>query len=294
VSGLPILSVDPSREASPVGVWRPKLERLRRIFARPGRWVVCLSGGVDSALVLAVAAEERPGDVVALTAVSPTLPDAERLTCERLAREAGVPHELVPSEEMERDGFVSNGPDRCYHCKTELYSVARRAAHRLGGDWIADGVNVSDLSDHRPGLVAAKEHRVVHPLVEAEMSKADVRGAARFLGLDVWDKPAFACLSSRFPYGTAITEEGLTQVGAVEGFLRARDFRQVRVRSDGQTARIEVLPFDIPSLVTDPLRSELLAVAKAAGYRWTSVDLEGYRTGSLNAALEDPASEGGE
>lgn len=288
MSGLPIVTpVDPSRVASPADVWGPKLARLRQVFARPGRWVVCLSGGVDSALVLAVAAEERSDDVVALTAVSPTLPDAERAACERLARAAGVRHELVESEEMDREGFVSNGPDRCYHCKSELYSVARVAARRLGGDWIADGVNVSDLSDHRPGLVAAREHRVVHPLVEADMSKADVRGAARSLGLDVWDKPAFACLSSRFPYGTEITEEGLTQVGAVEGFLRARDFRQVRVRSDGQTARIEVLPFDIPRLVADPLRTELLAVAKAAGYRWTSVDLEGYRMGSLNAALDD-------
>ena len=156
--------------------------------------MVCLSGGVDSALVLAVAAEERGGDVVALTAASPTLPEPERLTCVRLAREAGVHHEQVQSAEMERPGFVSNGSDRCYHCKSELYSIARTRARALGTEWIADGVNVDDLGDHRPGLVAAREHDVVHPLIEAEMDKADVRAAARSLGLDVWDKPALSLI----------------------------------------------------------------------------------------------------
>ncbi|MCO4769063.1 MAG: ATP-dependent sacrificial sulfur transferase LarE [Deltaproteobacteria bacterium] len=266
-------------------MWGPKLERLRAVFRRPGRWVVCLSGGVDSALVLAVAAQERGRDVVALTAVSPTLPEPERLTCVRLAQEAAVRHELAESEEMDREAFVSNGSDRCYHCKTELYSVARDRARELGTDWIADGVNVDDLGDHRPGLVAAREHDVIHPLIEAGMSKADVRGAARGLGLGVWDKPAFACLSSRFPYGTRITEEKLTQVGAVELFLKARGIRQVRVRSDGRTARIEVLPSDIARLAAEPLRGDIVKVATDAGFLWVSLDLQGYRTGSMNAGL---------
>ena len=237
--------------------------------------------------MLAVAAEERGGDVVALTAVSPTLPEPERLTCVRLAREAGVHHEQVQSAEMERPGFVSNGSDRCYHCKSELYSIARARARALGTEWIADGVNVDDLGDHRPGLVAAREHDVVHPLIEAEMDKADVRAAARSLGLDVWDKPAFACLSSRFPYGTTITEEGLTRVGAVEQFLKGRGIRQLRVRSDGDVARVEVLPFDIPRLAADPLRSDLVRVAKSAGFIWVSLDLQGYRQGSLNAGIAE-------
>lgn len=284
---LPVLtpSADPSRAASDEAVWGPKLERLRAVFRRPGRWVVCLSGGVDSALVLAVAAQERGRDVVALTAVSPTLPEPERLTCVRLAQEAAVRHELAESEEMDREAFVSNGSDRCYHCKTELYSVARDRARELGTDWIADGVNVDDLGDHRPGLVAAREHDVIHPLIEAGMSKADVRGAARGLGLGVWDKPAFACLSSRFPYGTRITEEKLTQVGAVELFLKARGIRQVRVRSDGRTARIEVLPSDIARLAAEPLRGDIVKVATDAGFLWVSLDLQGYRTGSMNAGL---------
>lgn len=257
------------------------------MFRRPGRWVVCLSGGVDSALVLAVAAAERAGDVIALTAVSPTLPEPERLVCVRLAALAGVRHEQAHSAEMERDGFVANGSDRCYHCKSELYSIARARARELGTDWIADGVNVDDLGDHRPGLIAAREHDVIHPLIEAGMDKADVRAAARSLGLDVWDKPAFACLSSRFPYGTRITEEGLTRVGAVEEFLKARGIRQLRVRSDGDVARVEVLPFDIPTLAADPLRGDLVRVAKEAGFTWVSLDLEGYRQGSLNAGLPE-------
>lgn len=285
---LPVVNpaADPSKTTSAPASWEPKLARLRAVFHRPGGWVVCLSGGVDSALVLAVGAEERSADVVALTAVSPTLPEPERLLCVRLASKAGVQHELVPSEEMERVGFVSNGSDRCYHCKTELYSVARRRARELRADWIADGVNLDDLGDHRPGLVAAREHDVVHPLIEAGMTKADVRGAARSLGLEVWDKPAFACLSSRFPYGTPITEDLLEQVGSVELFLKARGIRQVRVRSDGKTARIEVLPHDIARLVAEPLRADIVEVATRAGFLWVSLDLQGYRTGSLNAAIE--------
>lgn len=279
------MAADPSKWVSDPSQWGPRLAALRAVFRRPGRWVICLSGGVDSALVLAVAAEERGSDIIALTAVSPTLPEPEQRVCVELAAAAGVQHELVASGEMERSGFVSNGSDRCYHCKTELYSLARVQARELGTDWIADGVNVDDLGDHRPGLVAAREHDVVHPLIEAGMSKADVRGAAQALGLTVWDKPAFACLSSRFPYGTPITERGLSQVGAVELFLKDRGIRQLRVRSDGETARIEVLPHDIAVLVQEPLRTDLVRVAKEAGYSWVSVDLEGYRQGSLNERL---------
>ena len=287
MSGLPVLQdpVDPSRVVSAPSSWEPRLERLRAVLRRPGRGIVCLSGGVDSALVLAVAAEERGGQIEALTAVSPTLPTAERRACEELAAAAGVSLHLVESHELEREGFVSNGSDRCYHCKTELYGLARDAAKRRGADWIADGVNVDDLGDHRPGLVAAEEHRILHPLIEAGLRKADVRGAAQALGLPVWDKPAFACLSSRFPYGTPITVPRLDRVGRVERWLRDQGIRQVRVRSDDRTARVEVLPHDIHRLAVDPLRSGLVAVAKEAGFLWISLDLEGYRTGSLNAAI---------
>ena len=246
--------------------------------------MVAFSGGVDSAFVLHVASQVRD-DVVALTAVSPTLPDGEREACIAFTSERGIRHLLVPSAEMEVEGFASNPVNRCYFCKTELYSLARREAAGLGMLAIADGVNVDDLGDHRPGLVAAEEHRVTHPLVEAGMTKADVRGAARSLGLDEWNKPAFACLSSRFPYGTPITEERLHMVGSVEMLLRDLGFRQVRVRYHGDVCRIEVLPTDLPRLVDDDVRSRVVAEARAAGFRYTTVDLQGYRMGSLNEGL---------
>ena len=247
---------------------------------------MCFSGGVDSALVLKVAVQERGDDVLALTAVSPTLPDREREDCVRLASELGARHRLVESGEMQNPDFVRNPTNRCYHCKDELYTVARREARGLGYDWIADGVNVDDLGDHRPGLLAAAEHDVLHPLVTAGLTKADVRGVSRFLGLDVWDKPAFACLSSRFPYGTPITRAGLDRVGRVEFFLRDRGFETVRVRSFGDSARIEVLPERIPLLADEPLRSSLLLVARDAGFDQVNLDLRGYRQGSLNEGLD--------
>ena len=269
-------------------MWRGKLEVLRARFRRPGRWVVCFSGGVDSALVLKVAVEERGDDVLALTALSPTLPVREREECARLAASFGARHALVDSDEMANPDFVRNPTNRCYHCKDELYTVARRHARSLGYDWIADGVNVDDLGDHRPGLLAADEHDVLHPLVDAGLDKADVRGAARGLGIDVWDKPAFACLSSRFPYGTPITQGGLDRVGRLEFFLADHGFRTVRVRSIGDVARIEVLPARIPLLAEEPLRSTVREVARAAGFSGVTVDLRGYRQGSLNEALDLP------
>lgn len=248
--------------------------------------MVCFSGGVDSALVLRVAVEERGGDVLGLTAVSPTLPERERADCVRLAHQVGAAHRFVVSSEMENPDFVRNPTNRCYHCKDELYTVARGEARRLGFDWIADGVNVDDLGDHRPGLIAAQEHDVLHPLIDAGLTKADVRGAARALGLDVWDKPAFACLSSRFPYGTPITQQGLDRVGALEFFLRDRGFRTVRVRAIGDAARIEVLPARIPHLGEEPMRSEVLARAIEAGFTGVTIDLRGYRQGALNEGLD--------
>jgi len=276
--------VDPSVVISPRARWEPGVRRLRAALRASSPWVVAFSGGVDSAFVLHVASELRD-DVIALTAVSPTLPDAEREACIAFTKRRGVRHLLVPSNEMHVDGFASNPVNRCYFCKTELYSIARREAAALGVDAIADGVNLDDLGDHRPGLVAAREHRITHPLVDAGMSKADVRGAARALGLDEWNKPAFACLSSRFPYGTAITEERLHMVGSVETLLRELGFRQVRVRYHGDVCRIEVLPADLPRLVSDDVRDRVVATARAAGFRYTTLDLQGYRMGSLNEGL---------
>ena len=286
---LPILPieplVDPSTVASSPRSALESLARLRAVIPRVGIGIVCLSGGVDSALVLAVASAERPGAVRALTATSVTLPAEEEQACVRLAESAGVPLLLRPSLEMENPAFVANEGQRCYHCKSELYSIAWQAAAEQGADWVLDGVNMDDLGDHRPGLRAATERGVGHPLVEAGLRKVDVRGVARLLGLSVWDKPAFACLSSRFPYGTPITERGLHRVESLERALRGWGVRQLRVRAEGDTARIEVLPTDIPRLAADPLRSLVVAAAREAGFLFVALDLEGYRMGSLNAAL---------
>lgn len=293
MSALPILSndapanADPSRVVSAPQDWRPKLERLRAVFAEGDQWIVCFSGGVDSAFVLAVAVAERGDDVLALTAVSETLPDQEREDCMRQAASLGARHQLVESNEMEVEGFFSNPTNRCYFCKSELYRVARAAAKQMGCQHIADGVNVDDLGDHRPGLIAADEAAIVHPLVAAGMTKADVRGAARALGLDVWDKPAFACLSSRFPYGTRITPERLDMVGTVERLLKALGFRQYRVRYHGEVVRIEVRPEDLPRLVGEPIRSQVVQTCKDVGFRYVTLDLQGFRSGSMNEGLSE-------
>ncbi len=289
---LPILTTsseqdsDPSVLVSPPESWQAGLERLRQVFRTEERWIVAFSGGIDSTFVLKVAVEERGDDVIALTAVSPTLPDEERKECVELARHLGARHLLVDSHEMDRPEFVNNPSNRCYFCKDELYSIARREAERLAVAQIADGVNIDDLGDHRPGLLAAEEYSVVHPLVIAGMSKADVRGAALALGLENWSKPAFACLSSRFPYGTQITGGRLLMVAAVETLLKQLSFRQYRVRYHGEMCRIEVRPADLGRMVSEPVRSQVIACCQEAGFKYVTIDLQGYRTGSLNEVLD--------
>ncbi|HCP46026.1 MAG TPA: ATP-dependent sacrificial sulfur transferase LarE [Deltaproteobacteria bacterium] len=195
----------------------------------------------------------------------------------------------MTTDEMSVPGFFTNPTNRCYFCKTELYSVAREHALRLGYGRVADGVNTDDLGDHRPGLIAAKEHTVVHPLVEADMNKADTRAVAHALGLDVWDKPAFACLSSRFPYGTQITKERLTMVGSVEHLLKELGFRQYRVRYHDDLCRIEVMPADLPRLVEEAIRNQVVDTCRSVGFQHVTVDLRGFRSGSLNEALAPPS-----
>jgi len=292
-TALPILhdaatpDADPSRVVSAPESWRPKLDALRALFQGRDRWVVAFSGGVDSAFVLAVAVQELGDRVTALTAVSPTLPDEEREGCIALAKTLGATHLLVESDEMEVEGFFSNPTNRCYFCKSELYRVAWDEAERLAIGTVADGVNVDDLGDHRPGLIAAEERGIVHPLVEVGMTKADVRGAALGIGLQVWDKPAFACLSSRFPYGTEITPERLDRVGRVERLLNELGFRQYRVRFHDELVRIEVRGVDLPRLVVDPVRSTVVDACKDAGFTYVTIDLQGFRSGAMNEVLAD-------
>lgn len=268
-----------------------RIARLRALLAGFDRAVVCFSGGVDSGYLLAEAAGVLGDRATALTAVSPSLAPEERAGAEGLARDIGVRHVLVETHELDDARYASNPVNRCYFCKVEVYSVAVAEAARLGAMHVLDGFNVDDRGDHRPGRRAAREQGVRSPLDEAGFGKADVREAARRLGLPVWDKPALACLSSRFPYGTAITPGRLARVAAGERVLRELGFRVCRVRFHGAMARIEVEPHEIPRLRSAGMRGEVVRRFRDAGFARVTVDPRGYRQGSLNEARPGGAPE---
>ncbi len=254
-----------------------KIARLREALRDLGRVVVCFSGGVDSSYLLAEAVRQLGTDAVALTAVSPSLAPEEADGARRLAARLGATHRMVESHELDDARYASNPVDRCYFCKTEVYGVAVREAEALRIGHVLDGFNVDDRGDHRPGRKAARERGVRSPLDELGFRKADVREAARRLGLEVWDKPALACLSSRFPYGTRITPERLTQVARSERVLRELGFRVFRVRYHDAMARIEVAPDELPRLME--VAAEVTARLKAEGFTYVTVDLRGLPPG---------------
>jgi len=258
-----------------------KERRLRGIVRDLGRCIVAFSGGVDSALVVAVAARERGDDALAITGVSPSLPRAAREGAAEFARALGARHELLDTRELADPNYAANPANRCYFCKSELYGRLQRVAAAGGYRAIADGLNADDLSELRHGRRAADEVGVRSPLAEAGLTKADVRALARTLGLDVWDKPAAACLASRFPTGTAITLELLERVEAAERALAGAGLREYRVRHHGDVARIEV-PLDALDAVLAK-RETILAGVRAAGYRYVSLDLGGYVRGGVAA-----------
>jgi pyridinium-3,5-biscarboxylic acid mononucleotide sulfurtransferase len=269
-----------------------KLARLRETLAACPSALIAFSGGVDSAFLLRVAAETLGARCTALTTVSPTTPAADLADARRLAADLGVTHVVVEADELAIPGYAANGPERCYLCKDHLYDVCRAEAARHGIAVILDGVNVDDLGDHRPGLRAAAEQHVRHPLVEAEFSKADIRLASRALQLETWDRPASPCLSSRFPYGTTITVEGLRRVASAEDALRAEGFRELRVRYHDRVARIE-LPLDEAERLLEPSRRERIVRAlKEIGFDYVALDLQGFRSGSLNEVLGRRKHEG--
>lgn len=262
-----------------------KLARLRARIRELGSVLVCYSGGVDSAFVLAIAHGELGSRAVGMTAVSPSLAPDEREEAMSVARLIGATHRLVESNEIDDPSYVANNPDRCFHCKSELYKIAARKQNEWDLAAIVNGTNVDDLGDYRPGLEAAREAGVISPLVELGFTKADVRAGAASVGLSIWDKPAAACLSSRIPYGTSVTRERLTRIGGFEADLRRLGFRQVRVRYHEELARIELDAAELGRAADPSMRGLIVESGKKHGFRYVTLDLGGYRMGSHNEVL---------
>lgn len=265
--------------------WTSKLELARtRVRELHGGVVVAFSGGIDSALLLRLCVDELPGRVLAVTADSESYPDVDRTDAIAFARTLGVPHLFVRTHELDDDAYRRNDADRCYHCKRSLFETLAPLARAHGLDHLAFGANADDEGDFRPGHRAAHEHGVRAPLLEARLTKADVRAASRALGLGLWDKPASACLASRIPYGTPIDAAMLAQVERAEAALRALGLRQVRVRHHGDVARIELGRDELERALAE-LRPQIVAGVRQAGFAWVTLDLDGYVHGSLNRLL---------
>jgi uncharacterized protein len=262
-----------------------QLTALRSLLRSLGSVLVCYSGGIDSAFVLAVAHAELGERAVGMTAVSPSLSQSEKDDAARIARTLGAAHRFVDSHELERAGYVQNGPDRCFHCKSELYDIAEAKRKEWQLAVVVNGTNRDDLGDYRPGLEAAKNAAVRSPLVEVGMNKSDVRRAAQLIGMEIWDKPAAACLSSRIPYGTSVTTERLAQIAGFEAELKALGFRQIRVRWHEKIARIEVALSELELMLAPGVREAAVEAGKKHGFQYVTLDLGGYRTGSHNEVL---------
>ncbi len=263
----------------------PKVARLRDLLGSLDAALVAFSGGVDSSYLLHEAASVLGPRCLALTTVSPTTPAGDLEDAVRLARRLGVEHVVRDTDELAIPGYAANPVDRCYFCKDNLFEICAAEARARGIAVVVDGANVDDLSEHRPGLTAAAEQGVRHPLVEAGFTKAEIREASRAAGLETWDRPASPCLSSRFPYGTAISREALARVAAAAEVLHALGLRELRVRHHDTLARIEVPPDAMPLLLDPGVRGHVAAELRRLGYLWVTLDLAGFRSGSLNDAL---------
>jgi pyridinium-3,5-biscarboxylic acid mononucleotide sulfurtransferase len=263
-----------------------KQEKLFTILASMRRVIVAYSGGTDSAYLAWAAHQQLGANAIAITADSASIPESHKRDAEAFARVCGFRHEYIETLEFENPEYVKNDPNRCFHCKDELFTRLEAVAKDRGVDHIVYGVNVDDLGDYRPGQRAAKFHGVEAPLVDAGLTKAEIRELSRLGGLSTWDRPAAACLSSRVPYGTPVTEATVKTVERGEEALRALGFRQFRVRFHGELVRIEVAKDELPKALTPAMAQEFVEIFKPLGFHYVTIDLEGYRQGSLNSVLK--------
>ncbi|MFC2169483.1 ATP-dependent sacrificial sulfur transferase LarE [Acidobacteriota bacterium] len=262
-----------------------KLERLKAIIKDMGKVLVAFSGGVDSTFLLKVAKDVLEDNVLAVIASSETFPEKEKDMAVALAEEMDVRYMVIHTLELENPEFVNNPPQRCYFCKMELFSKLKDIAKSEGIPYVLDGTNIEDTGDFRPGAKAAEELGVHSPLREANLNKNEIRYLSRQLGLSTWNKPSMACLSSRFPYYTEIDRESLKQIAKAEGYLRTLGFLQLRVRHHNQIARIEISPEELPKVMESGIRERIVENLKRFGYHYVTLDLAGYRTGSMNEPL---------
>jgi len=275
----------PSAEQLPASDLHAKSQRLRALLRAMGRLLVAYSGGTDSAFLAWAAHRELGENVLAVLADSPSLARSQMHDAVAFAEEQGIPLTIVQTTEMERDDYRKNDASRCFHCKDELFTVMEEFRAQRGFDVIAYGVNSDDQGDYRPGQQAARQHGVSAPLLDAGLTKQEIRELAREAGLRIWDKPASACLSSRIEYGRPVTPEALQVVEQGEDALRKMGFRQFRVRHHGDIVRIEIARAELPRAMTPEMASEFTRIFKALGFSYVTLDLEGFRSGSMNALL---------
>jgi uncharacterized protein len=263
-----------------------KQDKLFSLLAEMGRVMVAYSGGTDSAYLAWAANRVLSDNAIAITADSASIPESHKRDAEAFARECGFRHEYIETHEFDNPDYVKNDPNRCFHCKDELFTELTALGHERGIEHIVYGVNVDDLGDYRPGQRAAKLHQVEAPLVDAGLTKAEIRELSRLANLSTWDRPASACLSSRIPYGTAVTAENVKTVEVGEESIRALGFRQFRVRFHGELVRLEIAKDELARALTPEMAKAFVEIFKPLGFHYVTIDLEGYRQGSLNSVLK--------